>query len=373
MKKLLLATLVAASFSAHAQYMGTVPPNAELGFNYTTDSDKFNTRYGWVGASASNGWGVRYGVGHGSGNDATVGTVLFYNRVPPEKQNITSTSGFNTQVLQATYVNIGENHDFQGAFGVKRVNSTATLDGVVYNDTQDVLVGTAELKLVMTDTLTIGGTVTRDVVETSGNTVYAAIPGSYSNTTATTVALDMDLQLSDNLSIFAQVGETFFSNANERTFVHTKTTYAVLPEYGVSVFGRVKYQYDTNPTDLTGDKCYNNDIAGTVNDGWVCPTAVPYFSPEQRFTVAPGVQYRKPFAGMVFTGSVEYGKQWTTVQSDTTSTNIHSWSLGLQTSPGKKTGVTFGATVFGTNANITGNSGDYNWYGLYSWIKVPLK
>lgn len=418
MKKTIIATCLALfAASASAQYIGTLPPNIDTTFNVTTDSDHFTTVYGAVGMAVESGWGVRYGEGYNSGKDLALVTggansqssVVFSNG-----DSITTTAAHNisskfsasqtSHAIQATYANVGENHNFYGAVGIKRITSnmvgevtdtvTATTTtsispspSVVTSNTQrvslpftrertqDVVVADVELKLILTDSLTVGLSASRDVVETAANAASGSLVGytvvigdtTVQNPNITpvivdTAAADLDLQLSDNLSTYAQVGVAHFSNDNDRLFVHSKTTYTILPEYGVSVYARLKYQHDSNPT--AGRQCVGDAI-------WLCVTP-SYFSPDQRYSVLPGIQIRQAYNGLVYTASAEAGKQWTTVAGDTSAATIYSWQLGVQTQPGKRYGTTFGVNLFGTNANTNSSSDKYHWYGLYSWLKVPF-
>lgn len=368
MKIVTVVILAALSASSYAQYVGTLPPNAEVGFNYTTDSDKFTTNAWVVGAAISNGVGIQYGESRARGKDVT---LLSIDKVD-EKVNTVQQS----KNIRLTYVNIGEDHDFHGSVGIKRTDSTVSGAGVQSSDSHDALVAEADLRLIMTDSLSVGITASRDVVDTAMNAASGSADGVVlTNANGTTVvqsvglvivdtaAVDLDLQLSDNLSTYAQVGLSHFSNNNDRLFVHSKTTYTILPEYGVSLYARIKYQQDSNPT--AGRQCSDAAV------GWLC-VSPSYFSPDQRYSVLPGIQIRQAHDGLVYTASAEVGKQWTTVIGDTASATIYSWQLGVQTQPGKRTGNTFGVNLFGTNASQLSGSPNYHWYGLYSWMKVPF-
>lgn len=381
----ILAIMVACAFPAQAQYMGTLPPDAEAGFTYTTDSDKFTTSTVFIGGAAESGWGARYTFGQGQGNKASLGTRGVYDSTT---NSVTNTQvrpdhlKYTSQTLQLTYVNIGENYDFHAAIGPRQTTAATGVtfggDSVSVNNTSTEIVGDLNLRLTMTDSLTLGVTAARSVVDSVGNTVINSINNDTlreiggKSVTSSTLAVDMDLQLTETLSMYKQVGVTHFSNDNNRWFFNTKTTYDIIPEYGVSVYLRGKYQHDNHPS--TGECVDTTSQAelSAAKESWFCPVA-PYFSPHWRLGLLPGIQIRKPYAGLVYTAAVEYGKQWTNTDSTTVGENAYGWQLGVQTSPGRKTGTTFAVNLLGSNMSPRGGGGDYKWYGLYSWIKVPLQ
>jgi hypothetical protein len=316
MKKVLLASLIAASFSAHAQYMGTVPPNVDARFFYSEDTDKFRVTTAHVGAAHKSGVGARIG---------------YTNYQSP---NLST----NSEFMQFTYVDIGDNYDFHGAFGVRNTDASPN----------PVVAGDAELRLTMTDSLTFGLSVATDSVESER--------GILNGTTYATVAGDMDLQLSDNLNLGAIVGITHFSDDNDRFFAKSKLTWTVLPKQGVSVFATLMGQTDTNAKASLPAEQRN------------------YYSPDSLIQSTVGAQIRKPYNGMVYLASVEYGYRIASVSgSGDETTPVYVWVLGAQTNPGRKTGITYGVSLTGSNVSLSSaNGGNYNWYGLNSWIKVPF-
>ena len=308
MKKILIAILAAVSLTANAQYMGTVPPNVDVRFNYSEDTDHFRAVTTWAGAAHESGFGARLG----------------YSRYE------SPTTSANSEFGQITYMNLGENHSFQGAIGSRGVGSN------------DYLIADAELKLTMTDSLTLGLSVATDVVE-SANSLQTGTSYVY-------VAGDMDLLLDENLNLNVIVGNIHFTDDNDRQFIKSKLTWTFIPEYGVSTYLRLKAQQDSR--------------AGGTN----------YYSPENLTQEALGLQIRKPYTGLVYTAAVEYGYEQATLFGYSSNNPIYLWTLGVQTSPGRKTGLTYGVSLTGSNTSFRdGASSAYNWYGLTSWIKVPLQ
>lgn len=394
MKIMVAAILAAISTSSVAQYVGTLPPNIEAGFNYTTDSDKFTTNAWNVGAAVSNGVGIRYGEQRSRGINTTVVTTTDRQLIDPGTVSISQDQyGFDvtqtSRELRLTFVHVDEDFEVRGSVGPKNVissarfnkksnttttaplvvsppsdpvyvQSSAFVQGGSLTDTHTTLVADAELRLILTDSLTVSASLSRDTVDTA---TAVALSAAGTLTMVDTASVDMDLQLSDNLSTYLQMGVSHFSDSNNRMFVQSKTTYTILPEYGVSVYARLKYQHDSDPR--TGNTC------GEAKSSWQCAVP-PYYSPDQRYSASPGIQIRQAHDGLVYTASAEVGKQWTTVVGDTSTATIYSWQLGIQTQPGKRTGNTFGVNLFGTNASQLSGSPNYHWYGLYSWMKVPF-
>ena len=360
MKNLLLALLMAAGFgSANAQYMGTLPPNVDGRMYFSTDSDDFNVMHSWVGAAHESGFGARIG----------------YSKY--DSPYISA----NSQIFQLTYVNVGENHDFHGAIGVRNVSHSTDLSatgslladqildrtGLTGSDAMDIkrdapkwskeiieseggkvngnnsyFVADANLRLTMTDRFTMGFAFASDLVE-STRSIQTGTRYYYT-------AVDGDYLLSDNININVILGNVNFTDDNNRPFIRTKTTWTFLPEYGVSTYLRTRNQSDTNP--------------GSTN----------YFSPDTLAQQAIGLAIRKPYSGHVYTASVDYGsEQVKNVDGSSTSNPIYSWMLGVQTNPGRKTGITYGASLMGSNSNVFKSGGDsYDWYGITLWLKVPL-
>ena len=312
--RVLIALLAIVSQGAFAQYQGTLPPNAEAGFYATQDSEKFSSQTLYVGAAIANGLGARLGYSNYSGPDFTA----------------TSTNS-NSTFAQLTYVNVGENHDFHGAVGTR-------INGQSENTKAE-----AELHLVMTDSLTFGLNAATDIVE-SANAIR-------NDVTYVSVGADTDLLLDENLNLNLAYTTVMFSDGNDRQAFKTKLTWTFYPEQGLSAYVRTKNQWDNSP--------------GSIN----------YFSPEKVEQVAMGLQIRKPHEGLVYTAGFDFGNERiTTLGGDVNTNPIYTWNLGVQTSPGKKFGNTFGVSLISSNASITAAGGsNYSWYGLYSWVKVPLQ
>ena len=307
MRHLLLSLILVIPTSASAQYIGTYPPNAEVGFIATQDTEHFNSQTFYVGTAISNGLGLRVGYSHYAGQD------------------LSASSSFT----QLTYMNVGENHDFHGSFGARAGG-------------QDNIKADAELRLIMTDSVSVGVDFETDIVESTKaiqtGTTFASIGG------------DIDVLLSENLNLNASYHKVFFSDSNDRQIVKSKLTWTFYPEQGLSTYVRTKNQWDSSP--------------GSTN----------YFSPEKSELIAGGLQIRKFLNGLVYTAGADFGSERiTTLGGDVNTNPVYTWTLGIQTSPGKKTGITYGVTFISSNASITASAGEnYNWYGLYSYVKVPL-
>lgn len=394
MKKIIAAMALAFGLAgtAHAQYMGTMPPNADTRIFYSQDSDNFKVLHTWVGAAHESGFGARVGYSRYEGTQEFRSVNGYYGYYSSADESVNrfgvdpyvSNNKFTADgaVFQLTYVNVGENHDFHGAIGVRKTDyrtdtknaenanvkveqtaaslanqyakngnevwsGTWTPDGVQtltssdVNGSRDTLVADAELKLIMTDRFTIGAAVATDLVE-SARSIQTGTRYVYT-------AADADYLLTENLNFNVIAGNMYFTDNNNRPFIRTKTTWTFLPEHGVSTYLRTRNQYDTNP--------------GSYN----------YFSPDTLAQQAIGLAIRKPYSGLVYTAGVEFGSEQVTVDGNKDTHPIYGWQLGVQTSPGRKTGTTFGASLVGSNASgFNGGGSDYNWYGATLWIKVPL-
>ena len=398
MRKIVLSILAAFSISANAQHIGTLPPNADGRLYYSWDSDDFTVLHTWVGAAHESGFGARVGYSQykGKSNQTYDNSYTYANVTAIDSTNILVGFGgedaqvyerkqfsANSRVFQLTFVDVGENHDFQMAAGVRkteyRETTTSTRTGVgvdvegmltisgwntvsanVYDianttvDTQsgsrDSFIANADLKLVMTDRLTIGAAIATDVVESPASIME--------NVRQVYTAADADYLITENLNFNVIAGVVSFIGEpdanNKRPFIRTNTTWTFLPEHGVSVNFRTRNQYDTD--------------AGSIY----------YFSPERLARQSVGLNIRKPYGGLVYTAGVEYGSEQVTDAGGVKDTHpIYGWQLGVQTNPGRKTGTTYGISLIGSNAagignNASGGGDNYYWYGLNSWIKVPL-
>ena len=381
MRKIVLGLLVAAfSISANAQYMGTVPPNADVRLFYSQDTDDFKVLHTWIGAAHETGLGVRLGYSKYEGKHLLGGWRYVDNSTGWESLKGYQDNQFSSDssIFQFTYVNIGENHDFHGAIGIRSIDyntSTSNVDNAIgrvdgnliaktgkavenveqgyftqngdieknkLSGSHNILVANADLKLVMTDRFTIGAAVATDIVE-SARSIQTGTRYVYT-------AVDGDYLITEQLNFNIIAGNIYFTDDNNRLFVRTKTTWTFSPEYGLSTYLRTRNQYDTHP--------------GSFN----------YFSPERLAQQSLGLAIRKPYNGLVYTGGVEFGSEQVTDITGKKNTHpIYGWQLGVQTSPGRKTGTTFGASAVGSNSSgIAGGGSDYNWYGFTFWMKVPL-
>lgn len=372
-KSILAAALLSLSSLANAQYIGTVPPNVDFRFTYSKDTDNFEAATVWVGAAVSNGFGARLGQTYYSGKQ-DVGQYVTWDALGNKKSGrFTNNVKSESTIFQFTFVDIGENHSFQSSFGVRSFGNTSNsyntgpINGVNFpngGDNGQKFIGDAELKLIMTDSLTLGLTVAIDTIESARSV--------QTGTTYIYTAADMDLLLGDNLNLNVIAGNINYSDDNNRMFVRTKTTWTFLPEEGVSTYLKTRSQIDSNPK--TTSELYTFETDGPAGGYWYAVNSpTNYYSPKNLNQASIGLQYRKPFNGLVFTAAADYGHEWATLKDGSSSNNpIYSWLLGLQTNPGRKTGTTFGVTLIGSNSSLRGTGGDYNWYGLTSWLKVPF-
>lgn len=372
-KSLLLALAVLTPLAANAQYIGTVPPNVDFRFTYSRDTDNFEGMTAWVGVAHESGFGIRIGQSQWSGVQTTGQYVKWDALGNKESGNFTNKVKSTSTIFQFTFVDVGENHSFQSSLGVRSINSTTNtystgpISGVNFPNNSpegQSLIGDAELKLIMTDSLTLGLTVAIDTVESTRSAQTA--------TRSIYTAADMDLLLDENVNLNVIAGNINYSDDNNRLFVRTKTTWTFMPEEGLSTYLKTRSQVDSNPK--TTSEVYTYETDGPAGGYWYSVTApANYYSPKTLNQASIGLQYRKPFNGLVFTAAADYGQEWATLKDGSSSSNpIYSWLLGLQTNPGRKTGTTFGATLIGSNSSLRGTGGDYNWYGLTSWVKVPF-
>lgn len=377
MKMKIITCIIASLISsgAMAQYMGTVPPNADVRFMYSQDTDDFRADTGWIGAAHESGIGARVGASRYSGKQSLGSSVVWDGDGNKTPGTITNKFSVNSEFVQLTYVDLGEDHSFHGAFGVRTVGTISNHLDMQFTDPtintsvnggngpSQHIIADAELKLVMTDSLTLGITAATDVVE--------SVRSLQTGTTYVYVAGDMDLLLDENLNLNVIAGDVHYSDNNDRLFIKTKLTWTFIPEYGLSTYLRTKSQTDTNPQSTTTITGETDSPTGGYWYGFNRP--VNYYSPQYLNQAAVGLQLRVPHSGLVYTAGVDFGHEWATLKDGTSTDNpVYSWQLGIQTSPGRKTGTTYGVSVTGSNSSIRGSGGDYNWYGLNSWMKVPF-
>jgi len=321
-----LAALTALHTTAQAQYIGTLPPVLDFTASYTTDSDKFDT----IGGSA--------GFVLGSGFGAKV-----------EYQNYSSpTVSGNSSSLFGTYSIVTDNLNLTAAIGVRNISHStnpATLDttalqklsdqGGTADGSDQVIVGSAEATLVMTDRLTLGAYAAKDIVDSAA--------GLQSNVTSTTLAISSDLVLTETVDWSASLGNTYYSDSNVRTFLKNRVSWTILPDAGVSLFGKIDYHTNTNP-------------------------GSPYYtSPENATSTMVGAQWRKTYNGLTYSATLGAGNVTEHFLYDYTASGaVYEWNLGVQTSPGRKTGTTYGVVLVGVNKD------SYSWKGVYAWLKVPF-
>lgn len=347
------------SEKANAQVLGTLPPYAEGKISYSKDSDKFYTNSFIIGASHESGFGFQIGKSNYWGQSVKGSSDLF----------------------QGTYVEVQDDYEIKAAFGIRNTSHFTNLTKVgndlanriitsnpdfTESDIADIraqapqwandniiaaggsasgarqnIAAEAEIRLTLTDSLNLGVSASTDIV--------ASEKGLQNGVTYTSIGTDLDLQITDHLGIVFVVTDTIFSDSNNRLLFATKASYDILPEYGVSTYYRIKTQWNSNP--------------GTGN----------YFSPSQLYENAVGVSFRKYYEGIVYTASFDYGFQNYTIDGQNNSNPVYTYQIGAQTQPGKRNGKSFGVNIISSNNNsINSTSSGYHWYGISSWVKVPL-
>ena len=385
MRKTIIATVISAAVfvtPSHAQYKGTLPANLDTNVSYFTDSDDFDQMIAWAGAASDSGFGARIGTSRYDGKYTLGDGVKNYfadeydaNFFGTESDKLSSDFSAQSTLIQLTYVKVTDNVDFHGAIGVRRLthdtNITDAQREVIADaaelmvdmgltqeqmadikskiddevgkarGTKDYLVADASLVLTMTDSLNIGISASTDVVD--------SVRGIQTGTTASSVGVDFDYVLDENLTVNVGTGMTHYSDDNDKTLVRAAMSWDMLPEYGISSYVRVR-------------KYWNSD-----------PWSVNYYAPEWLSDEVVGVRFRKAYDGLVYTASANYGMQQNAVLGgNSESKPVYGWELGVQTNPGRKTGITFGASIIGTNSAGTSGGDDYNWSGINFWLKAPL-
>jgi len=356
LKKIVATMFAFCVTAASAQYVGTLPPNLEGKFEYSTDTDNFTTTAIWGGATLANGVGVRYGhlTARGDGVDAVRSTD---NITGVTTQIKTTAARSTSKVLQATYAKVSDNLHLQGAIGLRQTTGWASylaIPALNLNQSSTHLVFDGEAFLVLTPTLSATFAASRDTLDSVGNLGGAVY--------MTTLSASADYEVTDRLSVSATVGNTGFSDGNDRRFVRGRLTYTVLPEQGVSVFTSTKLNWNSDP------RASYRDCGDDATSTWTCTG--PYFNPERQREHTVGAQIRQQYAGLVFSGSLEAGRQWTANQG-TTSSTTYTWKAGVQTQPGKRDGVTYGVTLVGVQS-ANAEDPTYRWHGVYAWLKAPF-
>lgn len=359
--KLLISIFVGlVSTASTAQIIGTAPPNSEIQYLYSKDSDNTIIQQVLIGGTAETGVGVLIG-------GSTISTRYL---------------SASSEIIQGTYQGSLSGVEFRGAAGLRSVshntntnklgseladqiiskNSNLTPGDIINikNDApawsadeissaggsvakrRQYLIIDAEVRLKITDTLGVGAMILSDVVQSEK---------SIQNGTAyTLLGADIDLQLSNELSITAAITNTFFSDSNNRLIIKSKVNYLVVPEYGISVFYRVKDQRDS------------------------APNLGNYFSPDHLINNAIGISIRKFHNGLMFTASADYGDERIHNLGEITNKPVYIWQAGVQTTPALKNGITFGAYILESNtSSINATSGAYRWTGFGAWVKMPLQ
>ena len=387
MKKILFLMLLLAG-NAQAQYIGALPPNYEVAVIYSQDSDKFKAFTTYFGSTHESGFGARFGISHYEGPQNLSTMETYYENSNGYAFNgaksFTNTVSANSQFLQLTFVDVNEKYNFHGAIGVraldystdtsnttsaqakalndfilangspdpalsyaKNVDSKLGANDGSLNGSRNVLIADAELRFQFTDKINGGVSFSTDIVE--------SLRSIQTGTTYTYVGADADFVLVENVNFNINVGDIYFSDGNNRPLVRSKLSWTFLPEYGISTYLRTKNQTDSNP--------------GSSN----------YYSPETLAQQAIGLQIRRLLNGLVYSAGAEYGEEQVNVfsrasqSSSRSSTPIYAWRMGVQTNPVKNAGITYGASLTGSNTSaINGGDQDYRWYGLYSWLKIPF-
>ena len=266
MKHNLIAMAVTAlvASNSYAQVLGTAPTYAEGKVSYTYDTDKFKT---WSIAG-----GAVFAGTDGNGFGARITTTEYDGVAKSVGGGVGSLVG-HSESVQATTVHLGDVYTWQGAIGVKQTTANASAGAVSQTNSSADLVFDGEIRRALTDTVSAGISLSRDVVESSG--------GILTNTTVTTLIGDADITITDNLNMSLVLGDSHFSDHNNRQFVRTKLTYTLVPEYGVSAYVRTRNQWDSNPRAIQQYIC----------DGNGCTQPTSYFSPAERYDQAFGLLF----------------------------------------------------------------------------------
>lgn len=180
--------------------------------------------------------------------------------------------------------------------------------------------------------------------------IVDSINGIKNNIRSFYTGMDIDYQPVERVSIAGVLSNTYYTDDNTRQMLRGKMSYVVVPEYGVSVYYKAKAQHDTSP--------------GSKN----------YYSPKELYENSIGVSIRERFASVVVTGAIDFGIQDATSSNNVkTNQSIHTYQLGIQTSPTTKNGVTYGVVMIQTNSGNNYNSSDgYSWAGINGWVKIPF-
>lgn len=308
MKKLLIAALLSASFTVGAQVQGTAPAFIEGGTAYTWDSDKTSTHTVYAGAVNDNGFGARAGI--------------HKFRTPAYSKTGES--------AQFKYVKLDRSNTLVDVnVGVKQLEKTTPyVDINVFHK--------------LSDKATISGILVSDVVETE-----KSVKNGINFTTA---LADVGYNITDRLNFSFIGGASQFSDGNTRAIIRTKTSYAIVPEHGVSVYFRTRDHFDSKPESPN------------------------YFSPKQLSQQVMGAQIRKSFGSVQVYTFFDVGNE-TLYRETTTSSPIYTAGATVQSTPWTRGGTTFGATAIRTSSSASSSlvGGDgYNWNGVYAWVKIPF-
>lgn len=283
---------------------GTTTPNVEAHYTYTTDSDKFNTNTLLVGGFSNNGIG------------AFVGESSY------TAKNFSNHSKF----AQLCY----KKDNLYGKIGVRNINN------------ENVLMGDIEYRHHIEKNLSVGVNVVSDNVD--------SINGINNNVKFIFTGVDIDYQPIEHVSVAFVVGNTYYSDGNNRQVGRTRVSYVVLPEYWISTYYKGKIQKDTSP--------------GGKN----------YYSPSELYENSIGISMRERIGNYVVFASVDSGIQDATLNDNSKSNvPIHTYNLSVQTPVTKKDGVTYGGTIIKTNSGNSYSSSDgYSWTGINMWMKIPF-
>jgi hypothetical protein len=311
MSKLLAALLLILSTSVNA-YTTEQLPDANGSVQVSHDSDDYNTIDVTVGSSFENGAGVR---------------LIYENTTAP---------GFdaNSDGAQVTYVKSSDDWKVRGSAGSKNTRFTG--------GEHSTFIGDITLEAKVTDKITVEGFADYNVVDTSNSII--------NNVRSALVGVSIDYLITDDIVYTMTTGATFFTDDNTRTFFRNKLSYTVLPEYGISIYGKTVNRWDSNE--------------GSKN----------YWSPNRFSSQVVGAKIRKSYSGLMWTAQYDLGSQQVEDAFYVKSHNaIHSWLLQVDTKPNKKAGYTFGVTAIGTDVNAArGGEDNYYWTGINAWLKIPL-
>jgi hypothetical protein len=384
--------------NAYSQYQGTLPSAIDSSIFYSSDSDNFRESVAWVGSlhkmQTENpneivSIGPRFGYAHYSGPIVTAsGTAMQLMGTYLTKQidfqlavgakNVSHSSDFTkaSSMIARTSNRVAELVVRKVKADLKKTGDTLSPedeilireeareeakniapsiisdaikeDGGKPSGNKTYFVGSMELKVQVNENINLGIISSADMVDSQMAIMYGI---SYFM-----VAPTLEHQITDNINLNVILGNNHFTDSNNRVFIRNKLNWVFNPEYGLSTYIRMNMQQDSNPGSPF------------------------YYSPENLERITAGFKMRKRYEGLIYSASIEYGKEYATNTirdfdyTDRIKSNVYYWDVGVQTPPTKERKMTFGISVIGTNVNQSHalDSSNYRWFGASAWIKVPF-